>query len=87
MTKAHSLSTRQREVLASLTEEWRTPMHLGGTDGSDHSRILMSLVRLGLAERRKRHAMWCYHGTLHEGRVVKGCCCRGSCVYRRPTKE
>lgn len=66
------LSARQREVLASLTPDWQTPMYLGGTDGSDHSRVLASLARLGLAERQKRHAMWCYHGTLHEGRGGEG---------------
>jgi len=78
------LSERQREVLAAVRAEYQTPMQMGGTDGSDHSRVLASLVKLGLVERHKRHAIWCWHGTLHNGKVLSSCCCRGSCVYRLP---
>jgi hypothetical protein len=49
------LSERQREVLEDLpSRRWVRPMDIGGRDASDHSRVLASLVRLGLALVRRR---------------------------------
>lgn len=44
------LSDRQRELLRWLDNVPRTPMQLGGTDGSHHSATLRALVKKGYAE-------------------------------------
>lgn len=38
--------------------EWVTPMHCGGSNGSDHSYRLTKLSRAGLAEQKKRGGGW-----------------------------
>lgn len=50
------------EMLTRLREfkppgAWARPMDLGGTDGSNHSRVLASLVRKGLVERAQRDTL------------------------------
>lgn len=90
------LTMNQRGVLSSLAQQprnaWFRPMDIGGRDGSHHSNTLRQLVALGLVERKKYHAIYCFHGTRHaigkNGKLVKlkkpiqGCCCKGSCRYR-----
>lgn len=64
------LTPRQEEVLNELPDEgWWRPMDIGGRDGSDHSAVLASLVKKGLAERKHRG------GAVHISRA--------SYVYRR----
>ena len=58
------LTENQREVyltLASCTsaDGWRTPMQIGGRDQSHHARTLMQLVKLGIVETKKLHAIYC----------------------------
>lgn len=66
---ANSLTPQQREVLRALegqgmTSEndgpkefvWSRPMDLGGRDASHHSKTLHTLVKLGMAEKKKRYA-------------------------------
>lgn len=94
------LNSRQIDLLRWLEDPdgserdgWRTPMDLGGADGSFHSRTLNQLVRRGLAERKKLHAIYCPNGTTYRrdaaGNVTDdnppypGCRCKGSCRYRR----
>lgn len=50
------LAAHEREVLDNLRHQvgWVRPMDVGGKDASHHSRTLAKLVRLGLAERRRR---------------------------------
>ena len=49
------VSERDVRVLDQLdTEEWVTPMQIGGRDGSHHSATLARLVKQGLVERRER---------------------------------
>jgi hypothetical protein len=92
----HPLTMRQRDVLSSLVDHprstWLRPMDIGGRDGSHHSDTLRQLVAMGLVERKKLHAIYCYHGTHHaigrDGKIVRlrkpnqRCCCKGSCRYR-----
>ena len=78
------MNERQRELLRWLDDEqWKTPMHVGGFSGSHHSNTLMSLVKLGYADTKKRHAIYCPNGMLVNGRPYKGCRCKGSRRYRR----
>jgi len=49
---SRQLTERERDVLASLTDEWVRPMDIGGRDSSYHSRVLASLFRKGLVERK-----------------------------------
>jgi hypothetical protein len=91
------LTDKQREVLDSLSgmRDWAAPMYFGGRDGSHHSDTMRRLVDLGLAERKKLHAIYCYHGSTQRQKLVdnrwvttdghppsKKCCCKGSCRYR-----
>jgi hypothetical protein len=46
------LTERERDVYGQLTADWVRPMDIGGRDSSDHSRVLASLVRKGLVERK-----------------------------------
>src|ERR1700746_2234318 len=92
------LTERQRELLRWLDDEaFRTPMDLGGTNGSHHSATLAQLARKGLAERKKLHAIYCPNGSTQRKKLVdgyrweyteghppyEGCRCKGSCRYRR----
>lgn len=71
---------------------WRTPMYVGGGDWSHHSATLRQLVRLGLIEGKKLHAMHCPNGTTwrreRDGSTTdghppyEGCRCKGSRTYR-----
>lgn len=85
-----NLTARQRDVLHSLWLQrdtdmgggptygkngWVTPMFVGGFNGSHHSRTLLQLWKLGLADRVK-----CCRG--HGVRENKSCRCKGSCRYR-----
>lgn len=94
---ASRLSDRQRDVLESLAgfEGWARPMDVGGRDGSHHSMTLAQLTKRGLAERKKLHAIYCYHGTTQRQKLVDNrwvtteghpptekCCCKGSCRYQ-----
>ena len=79
-----SLSPRELELLRWLDDEqWVRPMDIGGRDGSHHSATLTRLASRGLAERKKIHAIYCYFGTMHQGKTVTRCCCKGHCRYRR----
>lgn len=88
------LNERQRELLEYLDEErWKTPMDVGGRDGSHHSATLTQLANKGLAERKKIHMLYCPNGTTYridrhgvttEGHPpYEGCRCKGHCRYRR----
>lgn len=91
------MTDRQLELLRWLDDEqWQTPRHLGGRDGSHHSDTLAQLVKMGMAERSKLHAMHCVHGMTTRKKLVNnrweytaghppyaGCSCKGSCRYRR----
>lgn len=48
---------RVLEFTQKLGKSWWRPMDVGGFDGSHHSRTLAKLVKLGLAERRKRGSL------------------------------
>ncbi len=50
------LSTREQEVLDELRryKNWARPMDIGGSDGSDHGRVLTKLVRMRLIDKRPR---------------------------------
>jgi predicted transcriptional regulator len=55
----NKLSDTEREVWDDLVAwtynfGWARPMDVGGRDASDHSRVLAKLVKLGLAERKRR---------------------------------
>ncbi|HEY5959160.1 MAG TPA: hypothetical protein VIV60_21530 [Polyangiaceae bacterium] len=81
------LSERERRVLVDLEacDVPVTPLMIGGSDGSHHSATLNRLVAKGLVERKKYHAIYCFHGTEYpprSGKIVKGCCCKGSCKYK-----
>jgi len=87
------ISDRQQEVLRSLIDldGWARPMDVGGRDQSHHSRTLMQLVGLQLAETMKLHAIYCPFGThyIHEnGKIkrvrkpIKLCRCKGSRKFR-----
>lgn len=91
------ISDRQRAVLRSLAAygDWTQPMDVGGRDGSHHSTTLNQLVRKGLAERKKYHAIYCYNGSTSRQKLVRNrwvithghppstkCCCKGSCRYK-----
>lgn len=91
------LSERQIDVLDSLSgfRDWVTPRFIGARDGSHHSTTLRDLAKLGLVDRKKLHAMYCYNGSTYRQRLVdnrwviteghpphKGCCCKGSCRYK-----
>lgn len=94
------LTKEQITCLHSLdTREFLRPMDIGGKDGSHHSNTLASLAKLGLVERKKRHAIHCTNGSTSRQELVgyrwvythnhppyEGCSCRGSCVYRRTRK-
>lgn len=71
------------------------PMDIGGRDGSHHSATLAQLTKKGLAERKKLHAIYCYHGSTQRQKLVDNrwvytdghppstkCCCKGSCRYK-----
>lgn len=79
------LSNRQLQVLDMLTlyeGEFVTPLTIGARDQSHHHRTLMGLVGRKLVETKKIHAIYCYHGTIHNGRLVKSCCCKGHRRYK-----
>lgn len=70
-------------------------MDIGGRDGSHHSATLAQLTKKGLAERKKLHAIYCYHGSTQRQKLVDNrwvytdghppstkCCCKGSCRYK-----
>lgn len=79
-----SLKPEERELLRWLDDKtWQRPMDIGGRDGSHHSATLTRLAKRGLVERMKLHATYCYFGSLHLGKRVQRCCCKGSCRYRR----
>ena len=95
--RAARISDRQHDVLGSLAAygDWARPMDVGGRDGSHHSATLAQLARQGLAERKKLHAIQCYHGSTYRQKLVDNrwvtteghppstkCCCKGSCQYR-----
>ena len=71
-TRAGQISDRQRSVLGSLAANgsWAQPMDIGGRDGSHHSVTLNQLVRKELAERNKRHAIYCYNGSTQRQKLV-----------------
>jgi hypothetical protein len=77
---------RDAQVLKNLAhhgDRFVRPMDLGGMDGSHHSATLARLVKRGLVERKKIHAIYCYNGTPGpDGKLIKGCCCKGHCEYR-----
>lgn len=81
------LPPRAIEVLRDLPEgeAYVRPMDVGGADGSHHSATLARLAALGLAERRKRHQIYCTYDAPIAGtdRRSARCCCRGSYHYRR----
>ena len=94
-----SLTMRERRMLDDLASQkrsaWLRPMDLGGGDGSHHCNTLHKLITLGLVERKKYHAIYCYFGTTwrqtlvnNRWTITKGhppytkCCCKGSCRYR-----
>ena len=94
------ISDRQCDVLRSLAAygDWAQPMDVGGRDGSHHSATLNQLVRKGLAERNKLHAIYCYNGSTQRQKLVDNrwvvtdghppspkCCCKGSCRYKITT--
>lgn len=96
-TVAAPLSERQRDVLESLAVhgEWARPMDIGARDGSHHSQTLSGLAKRGLAEKKKFHAIYCYHGSTQRQKLVDNrwvytdghppstaCCCKGSCRYK-----
>jgi hypothetical protein len=91
------LSDRSLDVLDALAVygDWARPMDIGGRDGSHHSVTLSLLSRRQLAERKKVHALYCYHGSTQRKELVDNrwvyseghppstkCCCKGSCLYR-----
>jgi hypothetical protein len=91
------ISDRQKDVLESLAAygDWAQPMDIGGRDGSHHSATLNQLVRRGLADRKKLHAIYCYNGSTQRQKLVDNrwvvtdghppspkCCCKGSCRYK-----
>ena len=91
------LSERQLDVLDSLTlfKDWVTPRFVGARDSSHHSGTLRDLAKLGLVDRKKLHAMYCYNGSTQRKKLVNnrwvytdghpphpGCCCKGSCRYK-----
>lgn len=94
------LTMRERGVLDTLATQkrsaWFCPMDIGGRDGSHHSNTLRALGKLGLVERKKYHAIYCFHGTHYvvdkHNRVkrvnkpIQRCCCKGSCRYRATPK-
>lgn len=95
--RAAPISDRQRDVLESLAVygDWARPMDVGARDGSHHSATLSALADRGLAERKKLHAIYCYHGSTQRQQLVDNrwvytdghppstkCCCKGSCRYR-----
>jgi len=63
------LTRRQWDLLHDQLhdEHWLTPMQMGGTDGSHHSKTLAQLVAKGLAERSSRGGhtrnVWQYRRT------------------------
>lgn len=70
-------------------------MDIGARDGSHHSYTLSTLARHGLIERKKLHAIYCYHGSTQRQQLVDNrwvytdghppstkCCCKGSCRYK-----
>lgn len=78
------MTVREREMLIALSDtEFRAPLLLGAWNGSHHSQTLTRMAAKGLVERKKFHATYCYFGTMHEGKRVKRCCCKGHCEYRR----
>lgn len=94
------LSSRQRSVLSSLAAygDWARPMDVGAHDGSHHSGTLSALAARGLVDRKKLHAIYCFHGSTLRQKLVDGtwvvtdghppsprCCCKGSCRYRITT--
>jgi len=83
------LTPRQSEVLRDLSDtEFLRPMDVGGRDGSHHSATLAGLVKRGLVERRKIHAIHCPHGCRRaDGTISTRCRCKGSCTYRRVTDD
>jgi hypothetical protein len=95
-----TLTMRERDVLRTIASQaphvWLRPMDIGGRDGSHHSDTLKKLAKLGLVERKKYHAIYCWYGTHQvmdmDGKVVerkqpiKSCCCRGSCRYRATSR-
>lgn len=92
------LTDHQIEVLASLftcRDRWVTPMLIGGRDQSHHAGTLRQLVKRGLVETLKHHAIYCYHGSTSRQKLVRNrwvvthghkpstkCCCKGSRRYR-----
>lgn len=84
-----TLTDRQRTLLRWLDDEaYRTPMDLGGRDGSHHSRTLRQLVSKGYATRRVRGSLlnqirgaeyYAYLSTRKRHRSAA----RGSYDYRR----
>lgn len=89
-----TLTARQRDVLRWLDDErWQTPMEIGATDRSHHSGTLMQLVKKGLVETKKLHAIYCPNGMTQRigkrGEITdghppyEGCRCKGSRRYRR----
>jgi len=78
------VSEREMELLINLSDEnWRRPMDVGAWDGSHHSATLTRLAKRGLVERKKIHAIQCYFDSMHNGKRVTRCCCKGHCEYRR----
>ena len=91
------ISDRQLDVLGSLAArgDWAQPMDIGGRDGNHHSATLSQLVRKGLVDRNKLHAIYCYNGSTQRQQLVDNhwmvtddhppstaCCCKGSCRYK-----
>ena len=64
----HGLSARELELFEQLTDRWVRPMDIGGRNGSDHSRVLASLVRKGLVERKTRgsHRSYVYRNPTYQ---------------------
>jgi hypothetical protein len=90
------LTDRQQELLELLSAVgWATPMDIGARDQSHHCATLGQLVKKGLVERKKLHAIYCYNGSTQRQKLVDNrwvytdghppstaCCCKGSCRYQ-----
>lgn len=82
------LTERDLEVLSDLEaanrqlkpfgSEWATPLHCGGSNGSDHSYRLSKLARLGFAQSKQRGGADPEDGT-NGKRILAS---RGSKCYR-----
>ena len=61
MSRIHATTDDLLEQLTDQPPEmWFRPMDLGGSDASNHSRVLAKLVRQGLVERRSRSGRGSY---------------------------